>query len=378
MARGTWNKVNNWFKDRFSDIGNWWNDLTGINSEKHANKADELAEQSQAFNEQYSKDQLALMEKQYEKANDLAQQNIDWQKDIAEKNLAAQQDAFNAQLAENQLTREREDTAYQRQVADLKAAGFSPLMASNGAGAASMSVGTAPQYDVSGVSTAQGSALDLAREYAQLRNMAVGQYLTRKQAAINERIGAKLALKDLSMQRGQFAKQQALNVANLALNVSKHRLEIGEYNWNKAHGFRNQNTWSVLLPVLQTLANNLGIDYDKLGNALKNIPGAVTNMYNNLGALYDGTESGFNKLKDTVEVLQGSKIKKNDYDSMLEQLYEPKDVSSEQVTDWYNDMSEKFRNKFSYGYFYDAITGRSQWRKSTILKYLMFGNSGNL
>ncbi len=69
-------------------------------------------------------------------------------KEIAEKNLAFQQQAFQYNKDLNDLQMQRQDTSYQRAVADAQKAGFSPLVASGVApSAATVSTLTAPQMN---------------------------------------------------------------------------------------------------------------------------------------------------------------------------------------------------------------------------------------
>lgn len=377
-----WKKIGSYVTD-------WVETITGTAVKKQAEKAQQLAEESQEFNERYSEKQLTQQEAQFEKNNELANRNVDFQKDIAEKNLALQTDAFNAQLKENELTRQREDTAYQRQAADLKAAGFSPLMASNGANAASMSVGSAPQYDGSSVATAQGSAIQLAQEYAALRNMAQGQYLTRKQAAVNERIGAIMALSEISANRRQNFQNLALSGANLAMNIrdmkKKHQLldaqiknakDMGE--WSNNYGWRNLNTISILKHYGETLADVIGLDKNTIIEGLNAIKSEIYITNQQLEHMYDGSESGFTELKNKVDILKGSEISKDSFDDLVGQLLNPGEVSDSQIQSWYKQMNNSFRSKYSFNYFYDAVTGKSRWKRSVIYKYLMFGNNGNI
>lgn len=309
MAKG---KIKNFFSNIWNGITNWWNDITGQNAETHANKADELAQQAQNFNESYSQQSLAQQEAQFQQNYAQAQQNIDFQKDIAEKNLALQQDAFNAQQRENEIARQREDNAMQRQAADLKAAGLSPLMLSGGASSGSMTVGSAPQYNAQPVSTAQGSAIQLAQEYAQLRNMAQGNYLSRSQAAINERIAAQQVLSDISRERRTNFQNMALSTSNLALqyNRQKKQNELADEqitaskeqrNWMNEHGYRNQNWISVLLPIAKQIADKFGISIDSVANKIDNLTTktyeALTNWMNK------GADEYKNALPETSQEL---------------------------------------------------------------------------
>lgn len=385
-----YNEVANNFMDYIANpINEGIKSWLGVSADERAKESLAIQNEAQQFNEQYSKEQLKQQAEQFSQSNATALKNIAMQEDVAKQNLAFQQDAFNRQLQENELTRQREDSAYQRQIADLKAAGFSPLMASNGASASGMSVGSAPQLDYSGVASAQGSQLTLAQEYASLKNMAEGQYLTRRQEIANARSSALQVLSDLSRQRQAQGLNLALQSFNMATQLKdmkkKHELIDEQIRtskntnaWMEEHGYRNQNEWSILLPILDKLANNIGLDYDKLGEAFSNMPQTIINSINDLDSLYDGTENGFIKLKSKVEVLKGADITKNSFDNLLNQLIEPTSVSNTQIETWYNSMNEAFKDKFSYDYFYDAVIGKSKWKKSVLLKYLTFGNGGNI
>lgn len=73
---------------------------------------------------------------------------------------------YNSQKRENEITREREDTAITRQVADLRNAGLSPLMA-NGNGASAQSL-TAPSFNFDGVAKGVQQAIAIKQANAQI------------------------------------------------------------------------------------------------------------------------------------------------------------------------------------------------------------------
>lgn len=292
-------------------VGTFINDLiTGQQSIELQKQNLKQSKDQQAFNEQYSMQSLAEQARQFELNNATANRNIDFQKQIAEQNLAFQQDAFNRQLQENELTRQREDTAYQRQIADLKNAGLSPLMASNGANAATMSVGSAPQYDAQAVSTAQGSAIQLAQEYASLMNMAKGQYLTRRQEATNQMIAARMTLSQLFEQRRVNGQNLALQSMNLATNIKdmrkKHEL-IDEQiestkklrEWNEEHEYGKTNWVTLLMPTIKKISEKIHLDSDSIASAISN---------------------GYNKVSETIKSILDNSVDRNELPTTTQEL----------------------------------------------------------
>ena len=80
--------------------------------------------------------------------NKLAQDNLNLNEKVSQQNFDLQKEQFDYQKQLNQTVMEREDSAYQRQVEDLKQAGLSPLMVSGGASATPLTSATAPQQDI--------------------------------------------------------------------------------------------------------------------------------------------------------------------------------------------------------------------------------------
>lgn len=363
--------------------------ITGYGGQTQAEKAGELAERQQDWNEEFSQNQFDEQKRQFEKSQEMAQANLDYQKEYAEKNYQAQQEAFLYQKQENDLMREREDTSFQRQVKDLTAAGLSPLAVSGGASAQSGNVVSAPQYDTSGVSSAQGNLLALQQQYAELMNVAQGNYANRRQQAVNQRIAAKQVLAEQYERNRTYGMQFSSQLFNQAMALKDYDLRKrqadqqiayskSQMDWYGVHGFRNDKLWNILTPLLDTVAENLGIDYEALGKALSNLNFNFDVSLSKLEEMYDGTEEGFQKLKNTVDVLKGANIKKDSYDDMISALTEFTDTNVEQRKSWYYGMNEKFRDKYSYDDFEKAIRHTNKWLTSAILKYILFGTSGNI
>ena len=87
--------------------------------------------------------QLDINDKNLALQREMNQQNQNnWQAEF-DFNKSTNERNFNYTVSQNALTRQREDTAIQRQVADAKAAGLSPLAVA-GSGGSSSSVVSAP------------------------------------------------------------------------------------------------------------------------------------------------------------------------------------------------------------------------------------------
>lgn len=181
-------------------------------------------------------------EKQYEQSKALGEKQLELAEKTSTENLGLQKEQFEYQKQLNQLQMQREDTAMQRQVADLKAAGLSPLMASGGASTGQYLSASAPQRDISGISSALSNLMGVHMDYA-----------SRKQAAY------------------QFQRQQTLqtaqsvaNLASLKLDNDFKREQIKAQKianaYNEEHGLRDPNIQSAIVDYIMDYLNKNDIN----------------------------------------------------------------------------------------------------------------------
>ena len=103
----------------------------------------DINDQNLALQREMNQQNQANWEKQFSYNQQLNNRNqSNWQAEF-DFNKSVNERNFNYTASQNALTRQREDTAIQRQVADAKAAGLSPLAVA-GSGGASSSVVSAP------------------------------------------------------------------------------------------------------------------------------------------------------------------------------------------------------------------------------------------
>lgn len=282
-------------------------DLLNIGlTNQRAKGSNKILEQAQARDYELGLKQLESLENQNNQSNQIARENINMQKDLAMQNLGLQQNQFDYQKRLNQLTMEREDNAIQRQIADLTAAGFSPLMASSGSSAASLSSASAPQIDNSGISAAQGSYLSLAQQYSALKQETMSNIRNNAsknaQALASNKQGAAFALANLVQGAKQNINEAYWRTQNFRLNAERQDAEINRINeqiasskqereWMSTHGYRNQDLINVLIPILDNYLQ---------GKSLSDI---ISNLKDTLQSISDNgyIKAGKEEVKDVID-----------------------------------------------------------------------------
>lgn len=211
----------------------------------------------QLYQQQHQHEQeLQWQKEKYGQDMDFANRQLQSQIDIANQNFGLQQQQFQYQKDLNVLQMQREDTAFQRQMADLTKAGFSPLAAigGNGAAAGSLNAGTAPQLDASGIATASGQYLDLARQYASLH-----ADLSSKNRELQQGAAFAIAqMKQDALFKGQSLATESFNAAVNARNKRLQNQSLQEdiqtkkyaNKWYEEHGYSQTTLATVLSDFL--------------------------------------------------------------------------------------------------------------------------------
>lgn len=178
----------------------------------------------------------------------------------------------------NQISIDLANTAHQREVADLQAAGLNPVLSAGGTGSATPQLGTA-----TAVNEMPGGLMSQATQAAQIYNMAG----TAKQALANasltktqEKLQPAIAESEINKNNAETA----LNLVNAANAGTKTTAMINDENLAKSWWGRNISP--ILRDVFggnagQTVANTAvsARNASTMAKAIKNKPAPVINHY---------------------------------------------------------------------------------------------------
>lgn len=185
----------------------------------------DIDEKTLAQNEKLALAQLDLAEREY-------YSNID----VMNRNFGMQQAAFDYNKRQAELTRIREDNAFQRRVADTVKAGFSPLAAQGAANASQSPTLTAPQLDPQGVNQATSNRLNAYNSAMQNNN-------TKRQLQLQDQ---QLKLAQIETITETLAAVQNLRSQNIINQRNKHELD-----WYKAHGYRDTKIGTIISDIIR-------------------------------------------------------------------------------------------------------------------------------
>ena len=193
-------------------------------------------------------------------------------KEIAEQNLQFQKENLEYQKDLQQQIFEREDTAYQRKVNDLIAAGINPAVAASGSGSPAGSVVStqAPhndmKYQVPQINL--GSAIDTLKSLKQIANIEEQTNVAKQQADYISSLKKKADSETvkLGLENGFFSKTQADRIKKIGFETDmmmyqkdmlSRQNELNKIGFNYALGNSVMNNFtSPNAPLLQELQIN--------------------------------------------------------------------------------------------------------------------------
>lgn len=259
-------------------------------------------------NQALSKRQLDLAEKEY-------YSNVD----IMNKNFGLQQEVFNYNKAQAELTRQREDNAFQRRVQDYVNSGFSPLAAQGVASSSQAPTLTAPQLDPSGV------------------NQATSNRLTAYQNAIasnNQTAQLKLQQQQLKLAQLETVKEMASSIFSIRGQILNNDKLKAETDWYKIHGFRDQTFQTLVSDFINGFGESFGGNIRDLGkwsgDKLQDGWNSMVKKALDLGLGDNDIANNsvikfFNNLNKKEDVPQGFKITQKQQDSLFSDLKDARD-----------------------------------------------------
>lgn len=221
---------------------------------------------------------MAQQEKLAQQQLDLAEREYYSNVDIMNRNFGLQQAAFDYNKQQAELTRMREDNAFQRRVADTVKAGFSPLATEGVASSSQAPTLTAPQLDPQGVNQATSHRLNAYNAKMQSNNVSQQLRLQSQQ----------LKLAQIETLTETIAAVQNLRSQNIINQRNMHEL-----NWYKEHGYRDTTLNTILSDILKGV-NYKGKSLGQLGaDGINYALDTVLNNPNNLKKFGTGVSSLF-------------------------------------------------------------------------------------
>lgn len=260
----------------------------------------EIDEKTLAQNEKLALAQLDLAEREY-------YSNID----IMNRNFGFQQAAFDYNKKQAELTRMREDNAFQRRVQDTINAGFSPLAAQGSSAASQAPTLTAPQLDPQGVNQATSNRLNAYNSAMENNNVKAQLKLQNQQ----------LKLAQIETLTETIAAVQNLRSQNIINQQNMHQLK-----WYEEHGYRDTTMNTILSDILKGV-NYKGRSIGQLGSdGINFVLDKILNSPVNTERYNTGNKFSFSNPLDSLSKTVVSLDKKSDSKSKEKSKSSSKEV----------------------------------------------------
>lgn len=275
-----------------------------------------------------------------------AQISADTAKQINDDNIAYQKE-YNQQIFD------REDTTYQRAVADAEAAGLSPLVAAGVSAGESGGVTSAPQSDTSQASIMMQGYQGVAQAFQQLSSISAQADLVRSQARLNEANADKT-----DKEAGNIETENLIKFSELDL---KERQRLDSLLMNQQN-IASTEKIADLNREVQVLLKSMDVSWDRLKQM---------NEHDFQTLLED------KKFKNQLEALKADAGYKTAFAELESTLRQSDDAAAQNLaytlkSKWYTDSFaelEKFINPtppyIKYEHKVDPKTGRASGGRSS-------------